>query len=495
MGLASPQGGAVLPAYWFQAMPEQMHPSLSPTPEQRRIAVQQYDHARLAIDKGNHDYAINLLQTCCRLDPSNLIYRKLLRNAQKTKYHNNLRGSWLAWLTTAAARSRLSIAQKKNDHRKVLEYGEQILSKNPWDVSTQIAMAQSAEKLGIPSTGVWILEQARQKNPHDVRVNRALAKLLEKAGLFKQAIQMWDLVAKANPQDHEAVHKLKDLAATDTIVRGRYQEATAENEPTIARETHEPGGTPPSAAATHLARQLEPLQTRLAADPRNPTTYLRIAEVYRTADLHDKAREILRQGLDAANNDFEIHMALLDLEIEPFRHNLRITEGKLLANPQDEMLQLIRVQLLKEINSREQDLYRRRADRFPSDAAARLELGIRLLRSEQADEAIQELQQARKEPRCRWRALMFLGHCFQAKKNKLLARRNFAEALQHLPADQEAARKELLFQLACSAAEDRDWDEAIKFGLELANIDYTYRDIGKLFDSWQAGRHPVSPAE
>ena len=58
----------------------------------------------------------------------------------------------------------------------------------------------------------------------------ALARLLEEQGHFNQAIQLWELVRKARPQDVEAQDKVKQLAATETIARGNYEEATATGE-------------------------------------------------------------------------------------------------------------------------------------------------------------------------------------------------------------------------------------------------------------------------
>jgi tetratricopeptide (TPR) repeat protein len=131
------------------------------------------------------------------------------------------------------------------------------------------------------------------------------------------------------------------------------------------------------------------------------------------------------------------------------------------------------------------EVFRKRAERYPSDMSYRLEMGVRLLRLGQTDEAIHELQNARKDPRNRWKALLFLGHGFKAKNNWPLAKRNFEEAIQALPVGEEADRKELLFQLAEGAAEHDDWNSAVELGAELANLDYGYRDIGRKLDDWQ----------
>src|SRR4051794_12416701 len=150
-------------------MPESSLPP--PSPEQRRIAAERFERARQVITTGNLDYGIQLLLACCKIDPANLIYRQELRRAQKKKHKNNLRGGSLAFLTTARLKSRLLSAARHRSYLKALEYGEEILVRNPWDRGTQIAMAAAADSLGLTDVGIFVLHEARQKNPKDIKVN------------------------------------------------------------------------------------------------------------------------------------------------------------------------------------------------------------------------------------------------------------------------------------------------------------------------------------
>src|ERR1700687_1294483 len=115
-------------------MSETSLPTLPPlTPEHHRIAAEQFQRANQVIESGNHDYAIQLLLTCCKLEPANLIYRKALRKTQKAKFKNNMRGATFSKLTTSGGKARVMAAKRSRDYLKVLETGEEILSQNPWD--------------------------------------------------------------------------------------------------------------------------------------------------------------------------------------------------------------------------------------------------------------------------------------------------------------------------------------------------------------------------
>jgi tetratricopeptide (TPR) repeat protein len=454
-------------------------PTLSP--EHRRIAAERFDRARQVITTGNHDYGLQLLLTCCKLDPANLIYRQELRRAQKNKHKNNLRGGFFSFLTTTPHRTKLKSAKRGRDHLKVLEHGEQILMRNPWDLGAQMDMAEAADALGQLDLAIYILDQAREKDGNNPTLNRALARLFEKRGNFAQAIKLWELVRQVVPSDAEATHKGKDLAASETIQRGHYEDAVAAQEP--VRIVQQVKAT---AAATKSAHDLEMLKGKVDADPTSPTHYLQLAAHYRKNHKEDDALAILRQGLGPTGNDFDIQVALAELELEPFQKNLTLTDEKLRSAPKDENLRTIRGRLLKEINARELEMYRMKADRQPTDLGLRLELGVRLLRAGQTEQAIAELQHVRKDPRNLGRAAMYLGFGFKARNNWRLAQRNFEDALKNLLPGAESERKEVLFQLAQGHAEAGDFSQAIELGHELANLDFAYRDIGRLIDDWQS---------
>jgi tetratricopeptide (TPR) repeat protein len=484
-----------------------------PSPEHRRIAAGQFERANQVIATGNYDYGIRLLLSCCKLDPTNLIFRQALRRTEKTKYKNNLRGSWLAWLTTIPKRTKVKAAKSAHDYLRVLELGEDVLARNPWDTGVQTDMAEAAEVLGLLDLAIWSLEQARHKNPRDVGVNRYLARLYEKRGNITQAIALWELVRKEAPGDAESHNKAKDLAANETIARGNYEEAVSnqalldENAdngeetwterdapaPEFSRPSVPPAPTPleeptlsiPLPRGDRTAREAAPLRARILAEPTNPEIYVKLAALYRRAGEFDLARETLELGLGPTGNPPELTFELADLEIEPFRRNLALTEAKLSTTPDDDELRKIRIRLLKEINTRELDLYRQKAERNPAEFSHRFEFGVRLLRANKIDEAIHALQTARTDARFLWRSLLYLGYCFKGRNNWRLARRNFEECLHTMPVGEDAARKDVLFQLAQGNADTGDLAAAVDMATELANLDFTYHDIGKLLDEWQ----------
>ncbi len=466
----------------------------TPTPDQRRIAIENYDRARQVMASGDFDYAIQLLLTCCKIDPGNFGFRQLLRRSQKEKYGNNLRGSRFAFLTTPRLKARVKGAKASGDFLRVLDLAEQVLCKNPWDSGTQMDMAEAFDALGLLDLAVFSLDQARQKHPRDATLNRALARLFEKRGDFQKAIVLWQLVKEVAPSDVEASHKAKDLAASETIARGRYQESVdgTKQSPIIDRIEQQS-----AEKVDKLTRETEAIQKRIETDPTEPSLYLQLAQAFRKAAQEDRARATLQQGLGPTGQHFALQLELMELDLLPLRKNLEQIEARLKAKreeiksddtfdegPTEEELIKLRGKQVKEINTREIEIFRTRADRYPTDLTYRFELGTRLLKADLVDEAITELQQARRDEKIKGKAAMYLGLCFRRRANWRLAQRNFEESLQFLSSGDELARKEVLFQLATGSAEINELQRAIDLGHELANMDFGFRNIGKLLDEW-----------
>jgi tetratricopeptide (TPR) repeat protein len=471
--------------------------------EQRLAAAKQFERANQVIAAGDYDYGAQLLFNCCGIDPGNATYRQSLRQTQKLKYKHNGRGQGFAGLFSLGAKWRLRKALRRQELLGALQQAELVFMRNPWDRGTHLLMSRTFDDLGLINLAVWTLEQIRPHHAQDARVNRPLARLYEKRGNFTQAIALWELIRKAVPHDIEAQHKVKDLAASATIAKGRYEEAIQggaptplvgamqETDPDHAVESTTEGPVPVAAAvpagASTLPKELAGLQARVKANPTNASAYQQLATYFRRAEQFDRARETLTRGLAATSNHFDLAQELIDLDIEPFRRDLTVADEKLKKKPESAELQRIRAGLVKEINARELEYYRQRADRFPTEATARFEMALRLLRAGQSDEAIRELQNIRNDPRYHGKVLFHLGLAFQQRKNWRLAQRNLEEALPHLDSSGDASlRKEALYQLAIGCAETGDLARAVDLACDLVNLDFSYKNISQLLDTWQA---------
>lgn len=463
------------------------------SPEQAQIAAGQFERAQEAVTAGNLDYAIGLLTSCCKLDPSRLVYRQTLRRIVKNRFQDNQRGGWLAWLWNLPARWRLKRLLREEAYLAALECAETILARNPWDAGAHIDIASAAEGLELYEVAAWAIEQVRAQQPENVALLEQLAHLYEKQELFAKAKACWEQIRKLEPDHPGAPGKLAELAAGETIQRGRYHQVVANRE--SARNVVEEPTTPMPCELTPLEEPDRPrdaaanLRRKIAKDPRRREHYLALAALYRAAGDLAAATAILEQGLEPTGAAPELRVELLAHQIEPFRQQLADVTARLEAEPGNQELLDLRAHLRKEINSRELDLFQLRAERTPHDLRNRYELGVRLLRAGRVEEAIVELRQSQVDDRQRWQSLLFLGHCFKAKGNGPQAIRHFQAALVAMPPEEMTGRKEALYLLACLHAEAGDLGSAIRVGGELKDLDSTFRDIRQLLGTWRGARN------
>ncbi|MFO0876997.1 MAG: protein kinase [Gemmataceae bacterium] len=196
---------------------------LGVTADQRQAATGQFSHAQEVLRQGGDaTYAQQLLLSCCKLDPANVLYRKLLREVARDATGGK-KSSWFGSLSTMPARSRLRNALKAGEHRKVLEDGEDLLIRVPGDVQIQLDMAEAANELRLDSLAVWLLEEARQSAPQNTTVLRALALRYEQQKRYKLAVAQWEKIREISPSDSEAPAKIKEISVNETLSRGNYR--------------------------------------------------------------------------------------------------------------------------------------------------------------------------------------------------------------------------------------------------------------------------------
>src|SRR5262249_38733723 len=204
-------------------VPEVPADQLGVVPEHRQAAAGQYARVTELLREGGGDvsYALQLLLSCCKLDPANFLYRKMLREVARDK--GGKRGGWFGSLSHLPARRRLAQTAKAGEHKKVLEDGEDLLVKLPGDVPTQLTMAEAALARRAAGLAVWLLEEARAGAPDNLPILHALVEAHVAQKRYKQAITVLESIQKLAPDDDETRAKIRALAVHDTLNRGNYR--------------------------------------------------------------------------------------------------------------------------------------------------------------------------------------------------------------------------------------------------------------------------------
>lgn len=354
------------------------------TAEQRHAFAARLDRANQALAEGRAAEALPLLVACCRIDPGNLFARQNLRAARRA-----CPPPWnpLASLRLWALRRRLRAALAAASWRDALDHAEELLAQAQADAEAHRALASAFEALGLTDQAVWALELARL---HGVAVADDLARLYRARG---------------------------NLA--------------------LARELTVP---PPDLSPAQQADEAR-LQECLRADPGQPGPRLELAALYQATDRFLAARRTLEEGLGQGRGDFELGLALAELDLATLRRDLAL----LAEEPGQDAL---RQRLQHELGSRELSLCQQRAARYPAELRHQLELGTRLLRLGLFEEALAALERARGDTALAGKAWYLIGFCHLNRRKLALARAAFEQALTHLSDEEPAQRREAESQLA-----------------------------------------------
>jgi len=205
----------------FNTLADEGADTLAISAEQRQAANAQFSRASEVLRSGGDiHYVRQLMLSSVNLDPTTLLYRRMLREVSRDWVKNKGSG-WLTALTTLPARARFRAARRAGEHRKALELGEELLLRLPDDLPTLMEMSDSAEQLGLHALAVWFLEDALTIHPREARLLRCLAGLYERLKRYNQAIELWEKLRQIDPTDLDAPSKITALAASETIARNR----------------------------------------------------------------------------------------------------------------------------------------------------------------------------------------------------------------------------------------------------------------------------------
>jgi Flp pilus assembly protein TadD len=448
----------------------------------RRRLQQCFEHATRNSKKGDFNYANNMFTQCVVGDPGNLVYlQSFLGNLQR-KYNNNKKGGKLAGLKGAGAKAAIKKNQATKDWQGVIKAGCDMLAHNPWDVTTLTSMAHACDELEHGECQLFCLKSALDAHPKDPEVNRLSGLALESIGQFDQAIACWHRVELARPGDEEAHRKMGDLAVRKTIEQGGYEEKVAKGDHAVGPSDSTRGSAAPAAPAAPKLSPEQELESALARNPEDISSYLELADLQARDGRVDQAEATLGKAQEAAGGgNPTVRERLEDLQLQRGREQLEAAEGRAAEAKTPENLELLK-RVRAQVNGAELDIYAARCERAPNQPALHYELGMRLKRAGQFNEAIQALQAARSDAKHKAAVLVELGESFHHIKQYKLAMANYEEAVDAGDERESDTQKLALYRAGKLALGLKDLERAEKHLTELAGIDYGYRDVAACLD-------------
>ena len=446
-------------------------------PAKRRRLQQCFEHGSKSVAQGSFDYAADMFTQCVIGDPGNMIYAQQFLRTLYQKYGNNKKGSKLAGVKGMGIKGSIKKAEMSKDWPTVLSSGLEMLKLNPWDVNTLTAMATACDALHFGETQLAWLKGALEANTTDPHINRLCGRALARVGEFESAIACWQRVRKVKPTDEEANKAISNLEVEKTITRGGYEDASSSTDVRAdkdAENEHYSGGV-----------QLTPeqkLEKLIAKKPEELGNYLELADLHYRHERYAESEAVLKKALDVSGGgDVTIRERLEDAQLHRGRQQVAVAEKKAELEKTEEAQKLAQ-RMKAELNRLELDVYRSRTERYPTSVGFKFELGLRLKRARQFEEAIKCFQDCRGDTKRQGLVYLELGECFQYIKQHKLALSNYEEATRSLNEREVEARKLAFYRAGRLALTMGDIERADRHLTEVASMDFGFKDVAALLD-------------
>lgn len=460
-------------------------------PEDRKKAQAFFERGRTVAETGNYEYGIEMFLNGLELDPDAVDAHKELRDISMRR--------------RAAGKKPLGMFEARKlratgkDDKKDLLNAEKLLSYDPGNTDHMLRVLETAYKGGFYDTVLWIgpmLHKANSENPNGKPDYNKFIKLKNvykaiamepvtpqpvKARLWRMATDAVFGAAQAKPDDMELQSELKNLAAQQTMTEGNYevgdsfrgsirdfdkQQQLLDQEKDVRSESH-------------LARAIREAREQYEANPTDTSNISRYVDaLLKTEHKPDdeEAMRVLKAAFEATGQ-FRFRHRYGQIYIRQLTRDQRAIDAQLKADPKNEELLQQRRMFLQYRVEEELNEYKLWSENYPTDLSLRFEVAKRLFALGQHDQAIPALQQSRQDPKVRDEAGVLLARSFLEAGFHDEAVDTLRALIEQYQLRDDRKSKEMFYWYGVANQAKGDRDTAIKSFSQVAQWDFTYRDV------------------
>ncbi|MHC5114647.1 MAG: hypothetical protein ACYTGP_09490, partial [Planctomycetota bacterium] len=402
--------------------------TFTPQPEKARTW---FEHAKTAAMSSNYEYALKCYASGIKLDPGAMSAHESMWDAA-VRYMNQ---------GAKAASSR-----ELKDLDDGTPVGRLAAAEFAWmkDLKSQKASVKAldaAVKAEQFEVGNWFAPKVLglikiQKKLSKSLLLQAMA-LFRDVGAWDESLTVGEMARDLDPSDSDLDSELKNLSAQRAMDQGGYADAVTEEggfrkfikDDEKQRELIEEESLAGSGSSEE--RVFARAKAAYEATPTVPDVLNRYAQLLKKQGTPETARqavEIYRKGFDATG-EYRFRMRAGDIRIELMVAELTALDEQLESGG-DDALRAKRDGLNSEILELKMAEYSDRVAKYPTDRFQKYNLGLVEYELGRFEEAMEQFQKAKDEPKLRVRAGHMLGRCFYAEKWYSESVTEYEEALQ-----------------------------------------------------------------
>ncbi len=434
-----------------------------------------------AVQTGNLDYGISLLQAVLKDSPTFLEGRKVLRQCEikvsgGTKKKAGLFGGGMSGMKLHGA--------AKKDPLGTLPLIEKDLEKDPFNEAANDLLFDTFVKLELFESAAFALETVRQGHPENAKLMHKLAEFYVSREDPTTASEVYNDIIKHHPTDGPAIRGSKDCSARASMQKAKWDENA--DMKSLMKDSAA-GEELEKASRTGLTReQLEERRdsviVRYNADPNHLATAKDLAGLYEQLEDWHNAQIFFAWAHSLSNGDVALATKAAAMGDKAQELDMKVLVEAAAADPDNEELKAA-------LEARQGDRLaeqivekQKRVDQNPTDPQLRYELGGALYNAGDFSAAIPHLQQATRNPHIRTKVLLLLARTFRAKHMFDIAIKQLSDALADLIA-MDTVKKEVLYEKGLIHTEMDDKEAALDCFKQIYEVDYGYRDVATRVES------------
>lgn len=450
-------------------------PVASLDPRHQRLV----ENARVALERGNLDYVLEVTSQVLKVAPGCLPVRKLQRVAQ-IRNTRGRSGGFMARVSSGLSTAPFMFGGGKKEPAKLLETAEMLLAKDPNNVSALKMLAEAAGALGFPETVAFALDAVREIEPENRNNLLALGEAWLAAGKPNDALKIADDILRSKPTDADAQNLMRKASVAQTVTKHSWDQQSTYRDK--LRDESQAVSLEHSAKLvtgdTMTQRLLDEALARVAKEPHNIVHYRSVSQAYRQLGNLEEALAWVRKARQqpTGRTDAALEKQEAELATEVIDQRVKEAEATLAADPTNPQAQAKLESARKELAEFKITEAKRYVERYPNDHSARYSLGALLLELGQVDAAIAQFQQAQKGPQVRVQSLVGLARSFKAKKLYDLAVSQLTTAKGEL-STMDDTKKEIVYELGTCFELMGKPDAAIDEFKAIYSEDIGFRDV------------------
>jgi len=444
----------------------------------------------------NYGYAITLLQAVLKEEPSFLDGRKKLRMAAIKQKEGAKKSMKLG--AEALKVMKMQGQVKKDPLGVIVAIEKDVLALDPFNAQAGMLLFEACQAAEMMETAGFALEIVTQGNPTNAKFRHQLGQYYFDEGMYEQSAEIYAKLRQDDPADLVATKMEKDASAQQSMKSQNWEaddwrDILKDKDQVKSLEAEGRGGMTPEMLE---ARVLE-LSAAYAADQNNLDISKQLADCYEQLENWSQSLTFYEWAFSLSRKDPALERKVLEMREKVGTAQLTELQKFIDDNPEHPEVERVKAQLAELQGSQGKQLLdeaRQQVEKNPTDAQLRFEYGKQLYDIENFTEAIPELQQAKRSPNLRIKAMLMLGRCYEGKNMFDLAVQQFEEAVKEIPGIDDT-KKELLYSMGLLYEKMGNQEASLESLKQIYAADYGYKDVAERVEqSYQKSAAPSGEA-